>query len=53
VTPSLLKGDLEPKRAPKSLVSGTTEPKIENPQICPYMSIYGYIEKQKDLYIEI
>jgi hypothetical protein len=29
----------------------TTEPKIKNPQICPYMSIYGYIEKQKDLYI--
>jgi hypothetical protein len=32
----------------------TTEPKIENHKICPYMSIYGYIEKQKkDLYIYI
>ncbi len=35
----------------KALFSATTEPKLKNPQICPYMSIYGYIEKQKkDLY---
>jgi hypothetical protein len=38
----------------KAIAEGPTEPQIENPQICPYMSIYGYIEKQKkDLYIDI
>jgi hypothetical protein len=32
----------------------TTEPQKLKTQICPYMSIYGYIEKQKkDLYIDI